>query len=435
LSGEKAIAKVKQFFSGTIDDSSGGHFYFGKIYDEDGSVLDEVIVLIYINPHSYTGENVVEISCHSNPYILKDILDLFLRNGCRLADPGEFTKRAFINGKIDLIQAEAVADLIMSQSRSGVRNSLLQMEGKLSEKLKLIKQQLIDVASLLELDLDFSEEDLEIIDASQITTRIQKINNGIVQLLESYRYGHILTKGIEVLIAGKPNVGKSCLMNTLLNKDRVIVSETPGTTRDMIHEDIIVDNINIRFVDSAGIRITDNKIEAEGVDRARKHMDHADIILLLVDIASQLTEEDEEILDKINEVYPLKTVIVGNKMDLGINNTNTEYLDKHKVPYRYVSALKGDGVNELKKEIVKKVHDMENQSREEIMISNERQFNILTHTKEAIEKTIPALDENIGFEFVAIDIKTAINLLSEITGEITTDDILNNIFSQFCIGK
>jgi tRNA modification GTPase len=242
ISGADVTAIAEKHFRGSQNGSlEGGRFYYGRIVDQKERQVDEVVLLYFKEPHSYTGEHVIEISCHANLFIVSDILETFQDSGCRLAEPGEFTKRAFLNGKMDLVQAEAVADLIMSKSRAGVQNSLMQVEGKLSERLKKLKQTLLDSASLIELDLDFSEEDPDIIRPDDIRERLNNLIFELENLIKSYRYGHILSTGIEVLIAGKPNVGKSRLMNTFLEKDRVIVSEIPGTTRDMIHEDTIVE--------------------------------------------------------------------------------------------------------------------------------------------------------------------------------------------------
>jgi tRNA modification GTPase len=435
ISGPSAFDTVKEHFRGTTErEIQGGRFFFGRIIG-NGEILDEVVILFYKKPHSYTGEDVAEISCHANPFIIKDIITVFQEAGCRLAEPGEFTKRAFLNGKMDLIQAEAVADLIMSKSRAGVKNSLMQIEGRLSQHLNRIKKDIIDTASLLELDLDFSEEDLEIIEPEVLVSKFNEIIEAIDILVQSYQYGHVLSKGVEVLIAGKPNVGKSSLMNAFLMKDRVIVSERPGTTRDMIHEDIVIDNILIRFIDSAGIRLSRDLIEMEGVSRARKYMDHADILLLMIDISQPLAQEDLELLERICGLYPQKMLVCGNKSDLGIHEENKRLLNESNLEAQIISIVRNEGIERLKKQIVKKVHDMEQHLGDDVMISNERQFSVLKKCRDALHTANTGLKDGLGYEFVAVDLRTAVTHIAEITGEITADDILSNIFSQFCIGK
>ncbi len=436
LSGPDSFTMMNRHFkSKSVKKTEGGRFFLGKIIDGKGGVIDEVVALFYRKPHSYTGEDVVEISCHANPFIIKDLLTLFQGAGCRLAEPGEFTRRAFLNAKMDLVQAEAVADLIMSKSRAAVKNSLMHVEGKLSEELKKIKTQLRDTASLLELDLDFSEEDIDVIASGDIDTKLENIIDTIDKFISSYQYGHVLSKGIEVLIAGKPNVGKSSLMNAFLMKDRVIVSDIPGTTRDMIHEDIVIENTLIRFIDSAGIHLTEDIIEMQGVSRAKRHMDHADIILIMIDISRPLSDEDMGLLDRIHTLYPEKMILCGNKSDLGTHPGNLEQLKEKNETVHLISAIHNAGVDHIKKTIIEKVHDMEHHVSDELMISNERQYNTLRKCRKALEAARKTLRNNVGFEFVAVDLRTAITHISDITGEITADDILNNIFSQFCIGK
>lgn len=436
ISGKKAVEISNDFFPPkNLLKISGGRFYFGKLIDEHNATIDEVVLLIYREPNSYTGEDIVEISCHSNPFIIEKVIKLFLNSGCRLAEPGEFSKRAFLNGKMDLIQAEAVADLIAAKSEAVVKNSLLQIDGRLSQIIKNIKEDLIKTASLLELDLDFNEDDIEIIKADQIIDSVNSAYTKIDSLLKSYNYGRILSKGIEVLITGKPNVGKSSLMNALLDKDRVIVSEQPGTTRDIVHEDILVDNILIRFIDSAGIQITSDSIEAEGVERARKLFDNANIILLMLDISEPFSQDDRNLLKAISSFYSSKMILVKNKIDIKEDGSNLQYLEKKNFKAFPVSAINGDNVRELKDKILKKIFSIDKNISEEILITNERQNTALIKTKEALVNVKKGIENHFGYEFAAVDMRLAIDSLSEITGEISTDDILDNIFSNFCIGK
>ncbi|MEJ2542582.1 MAG: tRNA uridine-5-carboxymethylaminomethyl(34) synthesis GTPase MnmE [Calditrichaceae bacterium] len=435
ISGNQAISYTNQLFIGSdLSQQRGNKFFHGQL-QKGNEIIDDVIILLYRSPNSYTSEDVVEISCHGNPFIVEKIIQLFIESGCRMADPGEFTKRAFFNGKIDLLQAEAVADLIAAKSLKSAHNSLVHIEGKISELIKSLKDTLIDTASLVTLDLDFSEDDLSIIDHSKIEETINHAQKIIDNLIKSYEYGRILNKGAEVIICGKPNVGKSSLMNALIKRDRVIVSSTPGTTRDTIHEDVIMDNISIRFIDTAGIRITNDEVEAKGVNRSEAAFDKADIILLIVDISEPLTQDDYNLIDKLKESYLKNLIIIGNKNDKKADKKSENELKKFGPTPIKISAKTGEQINLLEQEIITKLKMNSDILTEDIIITNQRQFDILNKTNNALSKAFDATKEKIGFEYIAVDIKNAIDLLSEITGEITSDDILNNIFSKFCIGK
>ena len=435
ISGNLAIPITDKLFNGIdLSKQDGNRFFHGQLKTKH-EIIDDVIVLLYKSPNSYTSEDVIEVSCHGNPFIVEKIIKLYLESGCRIADPGEFTKRAFLNGKMDLLQAEAIADLIAAKSLKSVHNSLLQVEGKISTLIRSLKDELINTASLLAIDLDFSEEDLSVIDHDKIEETIQKTQDIIASLVNSYQFGRIINKGAVVLICGKPNVGKSSLMNAIIKRDRVIVSHTPGTTRDIIHEDVVMDNISIRFIDTAGIRITSDEIEAEGVNRSEAAFDKADIILLVVDISEILNQEDHNLLEKLKKSYPDSLIIIGNKKDRSVNNLTINELEKTGLPLIKVSAKTGEKIGLLEKEIINKLKSNNDILNEDIIISNQRQFDILNRTNEALNKALEATENKMGFEFIAVDMKNAIDLLSEITGEITSDDILNNIFSKFCIGK
>ncbi|MGD9898280.1 MAG: tRNA uridine-5-carboxymethylaminomethyl(34) synthesis GTPase MnmE [Calditrichaceae bacterium] len=436
ISGNNAVSITEKFFPGyDLVKSSGGRFYVGNFLSSSHEVIDQVVLLIYKKPHSYTGEDVVEINCHANPFIIRKIIEEYLTANCRMAAPGEFSKRAFLNGKMDLVQAEAVADLINAKSNAIVKNSLLQLSGQLSGIIIKIKDDMIRIASLLELDLDFSEEDLNIITADQILEILNMAESKIDSLLKSYKVGHVLTKGIDVLIIGKPNVGKSSLMNAFLNKDRVIVSNVPGTTRDIIHEDIVINNTYVRFIDTAGIRITDDFIESEGVSRTTKFMKQADVIILLVDASEPLTSEDTHLISSMTAEYPQKLIVAANKTDKGTDQNCERYLNKVNVKTQYISAKLNKNIDVLKNSITEKIFLLEKEISEEVLITNERQYESLKKSRADLRSTKDGLMNGMGYEFIAVDIRTAIEHLSEITGEISTDDILNNIFSQFCIGK
>lgn len=435
VSGNEAISLSNDLFpSKNLDEIPGGRFYFGKIEGRE-STIDEVVVFIYRAPHSFSGEDTVEISCHANPFIIKEIINTYLQRGCRLAEPGEFTRRAFLNNKIDLTQAEAVADLISAKSKSAVKNSLRLLEGNLSEQIKKIKRELIDTTSLLELDLDFNEDDLEIISEDQIKKNLSSTIHIIEKFMKSFFTGSLLNKGVEVLISGKPNVGKSSLMNALLNKERVIVSHIPGTTRDVIHEDIIINDIMVRFIDSAGIYSTNNFIEAAGIEKARDLFEKVNMILLLADISEELTKEDINLIKAVTSIYKNKVHIVGNKIDLGMNKNTVDFIKNKELSLINISAKNNTNIEELKDVLIKKIVDISPEATEDIFITNERQYAILQKTMQALKQAHSGLDAGYGFEYIAIDLKAAIDHISEITGEITSDEILNNIFKTFCVGK
>ena len=436
VSGTDSISTTTKFFKSIkLNTQPGNKFFHGHFFDLEHNSIDDVIILLYKKPNSYTGEDVIEISCHGNPFIVEQIISQYLKMGCRMAEPGEFTKRAFLNGKMDLLQAEAVADIIAAKSLTSIKNSLMQIQGRASYLVRALKEQLINVASLITVDLDFSEEDLNIITHDQLANRIKQSLQTVNKLLNSYNFGRRVNKGVEVIICGKPNVGKSSLMNSLIKQDRVIVSHIPGTTRDTIHEDVVIDNTLIRFVDTAGIRISNNKIEIEGINRSEATFRTADIILLVVDISNSLEQEDLKLMHRLLKSSKEKLIITGNKNDKQINLKTEEEIKRNDVPVVLVSAKTNKGVNKLEREIVKQLKINNDYLSEEIIITNQRQYDLLKKTKNALANSLKGTKKKLGFEFIAIDMQNAIEWLSEITGEITTDDILNNVFSKFCIGK
>ncbi|HGY54337.1 MAG TPA: tRNA uridine-5-carboxymethylaminomethyl(34) synthesis GTPase MnmE [Caldithrix abyssi] len=436
ISGEKAVEICAPFFSpAEIRYSEGGRFYHGQITDEEKKPVDDVVLFVYRAPKSFTGEDVVEISCHANPIIIQDLLQLFQRNGCRMAQPGEFSKRAFLNGKMDLTQAEAIADLISAKSRFSIWNSLSMIEGSLSKKLKQIRSDLIDLAGLMELDLDFGEEDLEVISSDDVLKRVGDIIQKISQLINSYDLGKVLKRGIEVLITGRPNVGKSSLMNAFLGRDRVIVSQIPGTTRDVIHEDVMVEDVLIRFIDTAGIRMTEDVVESAGVEKAMTLFEEAAVILLVLDLSAEPSIEDKNLIKTLSSVYHRKVIVVGNKADLPRETSTEQLMNVLKYESIPVSAKTGQNIEQLKHLIRKKIYQGIQDAPEDIIITNERQYKELVKAKDSLKRVYEAAGTNPGNEFLAVDIREAVNHIGEISGEITTDDILNNIFSRFCIGK
>lgn len=436
VSGEKAIEIANRFFvSKNIKSVADGTFHFGTLVNYNNEVIDKVILYLFKKPRSYTGEDVIEISCHNNIFIIDEIIDLFLQSGCRLAEPGEYSKRAFLNGKMDLTQAEAVADIIASKSKNSLKNSIHILEGRLSAKINNLKQSLIDIASLLELEIDFSEEGLDVISDDKYISVVDDSLEQINELIKSFSKGRQFQKGIEVLITGKPNVGKSSLMNSLLGKNRVIVSNIPGTTRDLIHEDVIFEDVLVRLIDTAGIRLSEDEIEKEGVLRAKELVESSEIILVIVDVSEEIDKEDVQIIEELVINVKKKLLIVANKIDKKINIKSENYIKNLKLDTVYISAKNETNIEELKSIIFTRIKKQQKIESEEIIISNKRQFEILKKVKKLLEENRKSFKAKTGVEFVAADLRITIDSLSELTGEITTDDILNNIFSSFCIGK
>ncbi len=436
ISGPDAITLTNKYFPRlNLAEKKGGQHFFGKLLNDEKRVLDEVVLNVFKNPNSFSGEDVVEISCHSNIFIIEDVLNLFLNNGCRMAEAGEFSRRAFLNGKMDLAQAEAIADLIASKSKSGVNNSLNILGGVLSTKINNLKSKLIDIASLLELELDFSEEDLEIIPRDKYLLVIDEALHEVTKLVNSFAKGRDYQKGIEILITGKPNVGKSSLMNAMLQKDRVIVSATPGTTRDLIHEDIILIDTLVRFIDTAGIRLSEDQIEKEGVSRAKALRDSAQLILFIVDVSAKDFDEDQKLLEDLLPKEKEKLILIANKIDKKINSVTEKYLSKLDLESVYISAKQEKNIDGLQEVIHSRIKTSEKSTAEDVVLSNVRHHEILRKVKELLLNNRKSFEAKEGFEFIAADLRLTIAALSEITGEVTTDDILNNIFANFCIGK
>ncbi|RQV96923.1 MAG: tRNA uridine-5-carboxymethylaminomethyl(34) synthesis GTPase MnmE [Calditrichaeota bacterium] len=435
ISGKDSILLAKKAIGPfDISKNKGNTLCHGYIKN-NGNILDEVIIALFRKPKSYTGEDVIEINCHANPFIVNNILQTFLDIGCRYAEPGEFTKRAFLNGKMDLIQAEAVQDIISSQSKLAVNNAISQLKGSLSKKIDFIRNQIINISSFLTLDLDFADGDIEIIEPEKVREEIEILIRSIEELAISYNAGKKFSNPMEVVIAGKPNVGKSSLMNALLEQERVIVSEIPGTTRDYIHEEIIIKDIIVKFIDTAGIRITENSIEIKGIEKTIKLFSRARLILLMLDLSQEPNKEDKNILKFISKRFSDKLLIIGNKKDLNISEEMRIFLENVRIKKINISAKKIQGINILKEEIYKIHQEDSKTGLEEIFITNERQYTKLIETKTSLKKVLDALANGLGYEFLAVDLKSAIDKISEITGEIATDDILNNIFKNFCIGK
>jgi len=415
-----------------------GHVVDGK------RVLDEVLVSVFKAPNSYTGENIVEISCHGSTYIQQEIVQLFLRNGCRTADAGEFTLRAFLNGKIDLSQAEAVADVIASDNAASHQIAIQQMRGGFSNEIKELRAELLNFASLIELELDFAEEDVEFANREQFTKLLNRLSLVLKRLIDSFAVGNVIKNGIPVAIVGEPNVGKSTLLNSLLNEDRAIVSEIAGTTRDTIEDEIAIEGIGFRFIDTAGIRETTDVVEGIGIKKTFEKIKQAQVVLYLVDGAllsdiSKISALKIEI-EKIKNQFPLKsTLLLINKADK-ITETATAFIQKQlnslsdPLKFIFMSAKTGVGVEDLKLELLGLINTGALRNNETI-VTNSRHYNSLLKALEEIQKVQYGMDAGFSGDLLAIDIRQALFHFGEITGEITSDDLLGNIFANFCIGK
>ena len=437
LSGKRAIEICDSVFRGKDLAKQKTHtIHFGTIRNEQNRILDEVLVSLFIGPNSYTGEHIVEISCHGSSYIEKEIIQLFITKGARLAQAGEFTLRAFLNGKMDLSQAEAVADLIASSSAASHDIAMRQMRGGFSEKIQALRQELIDFASLIELELDFGEEDVEFANRDQLRLLVQKIQKVLNDLLESFRLGNVIKNGINTVIAGRPNAGKSTLLNALLNEDRAIVSEIAGTTRDTIEEILNIQGIEFRLIDTAGLRDAQDQIEAIGVKKTMEKIRESALLIYVFDVAQMRPEMVWEDLEKL-QTTQLNIIVVANKMDRNPYAKNTDYEKEgllSKKQFIPVSALNKMNIDFLKQHLYKSVIDSKI-NLESTIVSNARHYEALQKANESLNEVLQGMDNEITSDFIAMDIRQALYYLGEITGEISTDDLLANIFGKFCIGK
>jgi tRNA modification GTPase len=429
LSGPDAITLTNEVFAGKDLTQQASHtLHFGLVKDGD-ILIDEVVAGLYVAPKSYTKENVVEISCHGSNYIIQQILNLLIKKGARPAKPGEFTLRAFLNGGLDLSQAEAVADLIASDSKASHDVALQQMRGGFSNELKGLREQLIHFASMIELELDFAEEDVEFANRDQLKALILRLISHISRLISSFEMGNVLKNGVPIVIAGKPNVGKSTLLNALLNEDRAIVSDIAGTTRDTIEDELNINGIIFRFIDTAGIRDTADIIEAKGVERTLERMKQAKLILYMVDALQTPDELDEQLTDLKKIEIPYLAIV--NKADLFTEQQKLEFAQKEVL---FLSAKENIGVEELKNALLAKVN-LHSINTSETLVTNIRHLEALKQTENALANVLNNIDNPVTSDFLAMDIKQALHYLGEITGEVTTDDLLENIFTKFCIGK
>lgn len=432
LSGPDAITMCQAVFSGKNLLAQATHtVHFGTIRD-GARVVDEVLVTLFVAPHSYTKENVVEISCHGSDFIVQEIIKLLLKQGARLAQAGEFTKRAFLNGQFDLAQAEAVADLIAADSAKAHEVALKQMRGGFSAEIKALRTRLIHFASLIELELDFGEEDVEFADRSALENLIQEIQSFIRNLLQSFALGNVIKNGVPTVIAGKPNAGKSTLLNVLLNEEKAIVSDVPGTTRDFIEDEISVEGILFRFIDTAGLRETQDKVEALGVERSRRKIEEAALVIYLFDVNEVSPTELTAELQALN-INNKPILAVANKVDLAANRDLSNY--EAVAPVIFISAADKAGITALKQKLIATVHGENLNTGSGTIVTNLRHYTSLEQTYEALDAVLSGLNQGISGDFLAADIRRALYALGEITGDITTDDLLDNIFTKFCIGK
>jgi tRNA modification GTPase len=441
LSGKDAIEICDLFFYGKKLSAQLSHtIHFGTIRDEENRILDEVLVSIFKTPKSYTRENVVEISCHGSPYILQQIIQLFLRNGCRMANAGEFTLRAFLNGQLDLSQAEAVADLISSSSEASHSVAMQQMRGGISLEIKRLREELINFASLIELELDFGEEDVEFANRDALKALMEKIQRYINALLQSFQLGNAIKNGISTVIAGRPNAGKSTLLNALLNEERAIVSEIAGTTRDTIEEILNIKGVEFRLIDTAGIREATDAIEKIGVAKTMEKIEQSSVLLYVFDV---IETEPQEVIEDLRQLMQInqKLLVVSNKMDFNPYFSADDLLKAQgdEVFLQKENIIAVSAKNEMNIPYLKeKLYDTaieSNISQESVIVSNSRHYDALNKANTSIKDAIFALENNVTSDFMALDIRRALSYLGEITGEVSVEDLLGNIFSKFCIGK
>ncbi len=469
LSGKQSIAIVNSVFKGKdLEKQAPNTIHFGTIRDGD-KILDEVLISLFKAPHSFTKEDAIEISTHGSPYIIKQITQLLIRKGARSASPGEFTKRAFMNGQFDLAQAEAVADLIHADSEASHQSALNQLRGGFSQKIKALREQLIHFASMVELELDFGEEDVEFADRDDLRLLINNLLKVINDLIDSFSLGNAIKEGIPTVIAGQPNAGKSTLLNALLNEERAIVSEIAGTTRDVIEDELFLEGIKFRFIDTAGLRDTEDTIEKIGVERTRENIKKASLVLFMYDVNEDAKTRNATLKElELVKNSGVPFIVIGNKVDLsseygvqsmeyGVQSIKDEVDDrktegeelkdksqetrsKKQEPrirtsnYIEISASTGLGLEELKTKLLQTIESGQFKKLDAV-VTNARHYESLLLTKEALDRVILGLNDGVSGDFLAMDIRQSLHHLGLIVGEISTDDLLENIFSRFCIGK
>ncbi len=445
ISGKDSIRIAGKIFRGEklVVELASHRASYGEIVDlRTGEVIDEVLLTVFVAPRSYTAEDLAEISCHGGQLVVARVLEQALLCGARAAEPGEFTLRAFINGRIDLSQAEAVAEVIRAKTDLGLKLALRHLKGDLSEKINSYRDKLIDILAGLEVEIDFSEEDMEPMDRSKVTAEIDSMQQDLEKLLSTYEEGKILKEGLNVVIVGKTNVGKSSLLNALLKEDRAIVTPIPGTTRDTISELANLRGIPVRLVDTAGYRISQDTIELEGLRRTKVEMEEADLLLVVIDTSTQIDSED---LELVSQAEATKRLLVFNKMDISspdlireneqrIRETWVDDGTAGSGPIK-VSALRRDGLEELKESIVSCLGILKKDRSEEVILSSARHRDALIRAQKSLSLAKNSLEGKMSPEFVVLDVRASLDAIGEIVGKTVTDDILNRIFSEFCIGK
>lgn len=444
ISGNKAFDTVEKIFFKdsqreipvNISEYNSHTIHYGFIFNEEDQI-DEVLISIFKNPNSFTGEDVIEISCHGGYFIANKIVSLLNRLGIRQADPGEFSKRAFLNGKIDLSQAEAIADLIRSKTDLSHQSSLKQLEGSLSEYVQKVRKDILNITSLVELELDFAEEDVEFVSKKEVKNKISNVISELQGIADSYIKGKVIKEGVNLVIAGKPNSGKSSLFNHLLKTNRAIVSDIAGTTRDYLEESLVINGILFKLVDTAGLRISGDVIETEGIKRSYEKMNEADLILFLIDSLSGEKEIDETVKFFNANIKSEKAILVFTKNDTGKTFSRKRGESFELYPFFIpISIFNEQSINTLKSEMIDKLH-LSNLSANSnnLIITNLRHKLCLENTITALYNSVSSIDSNMSGEYISVDLRNALHHLGEITGEFTNDEVLNNIFMHFCIGK
>jgi tRNA modification GTPase len=444
ISGSRALEAADRIFEGSdsLVHAASHHVVFGKIVGngevgERRDLLDEVLVTVFKAPKSYTGEDVVEISCHGGRYVSHRILDMVVQNGARTAQPGEFTLRAYLNGRLDLTQAEAVADIISAKTEESLKVAAHQLSGQLSEKIKSIREMMLDMCAMLELELDFAEEDVKFADRDETAARINSAITEIEAYLSTYRRARVLKEGAKLVIAGKPNVGKSSLLNALLKQERAIVTEVAGTTRDILEEQIDIRGVYFRIVDTAGIHMTDDRIEKIGVQRSLTQIQQADIVLFLFDGSQPVDARDRMLIDQVmrdQKKAPICAVINKSDLQQEINEDEIESLLQDERPL-HLSAKELSGFPELEEKLVRLVMGEPKSGTDQVLVTNIRQKAALEDGLRHLRAGMGAIEAGLSSEFVAFELREASHCMGEIIGEISTEDVLSNIFSKFCIGK
>lgn len=428
ISGTLAFFAVDKIFNGRIKiiNAASHTLLYGDIKNQDGEQIDDVLVSVFRAPNSYTGEDSVEISTHGNPLITQKIIELLITNSdIRLAEPGEFTKRAFLNNRLDLAKAEAVADVINSRTEASFRGARNQLDGLLSQKVNELRSKLLNFSSSVELELDFVEEGIQFVNQDELLKKIESTILEIDTLLESYEFGRVIRDGVNVAIVGRPNVGKSSLLNYILKESRAIVSEIPGTTRDVIREEVSIGGVLFRLFDTAGIRISEDSIEKEGILRSQETVRNADVVIYLEDV--QQTESKDLLIDLLNLTNSEKIIKAVNKIDL-----NKNFLKEADVK---ISAKTGEGIDSLFIKLKEKIIRNQSYTEKTAIVTNLRHHNCLKKTRENLTNARDSILQKMSGEFISVDLRNAEMNLAEIIGEVTSDDILNNIFMKFCIGK